>query len=97
MLSRSQHLFAEQRFDLVMTSGNVSVQWRRSSELGELAGGGRGGGQSGGKGEKKKQGVEEQSSSCFTTPRNADHRRCMGANDELNQEVAPGGRGGGGS
>lgn len=34
MLGLSQHLFADQHFDLVMTSGNVSFQQRRSSELG---------------------------------------------------------------
>lgn len=39
MLGLSQHLFAEQNCDLVMTSGNVSFQQRRSSEFGgELAG-----------------------------------------------------------
>lgn len=52
MLGLSQHLFAEQHFDLVMTSGNVSFQQRRSSELGGV-GRGRRGGQSGERGKKK--------------------------------------------
>lgn len=86
-LGLSQHLFAEQRFDLVMTSGNVSFQQRRSSELGELAGEGGGGGQSG-EGEKRREegtgwgtakGALLQSSSCFTMQSSCvDHRRCMG-------------------
>lgn len=42
MLGLSQHLFAEQHFDLVMTSGNVSFQQRRSSELGGVGRGRRG-------------------------------------------------------
>lgn len=83
MLGLSQHLFAEQHFDLVMTSGNVSFQQRRSSELGGVGRGRRGDSQ----GKEKKEGTGWgtvkgallQSSSCFTTRSSCvDHRRCMG-------------------
>lgn len=55
MFCLSQHLFAKQPFDLVMTSGNVfSFFFQRvgGSELRALAGGG--GGQSGDTGKKEK-------------------------------------------
>lgn len=57
MFGLSQHLFAKQPFDLVMTSGNVfSFFFQRvgGSELRALAGGG--GGQSGDAGKKEKKG-----------------------------------------
>lgn len=53
MLGLSQHLFAEQHFDLVMTSGNVSFQQRRSSEMGGVGRGRRGTV----RGKKKKEGT----------------------------------------
>lgn len=59
MLGLSQHLFAEQHFDLVMTSGNVSFQQRRSSELGGV-GRGRRGGTVRGKRKKKGKAQEEE-------------------------------------
>lgn len=55
MLGLTQHLFAaEQDFDLVMTSGNVSLQQRRGYELG----GGRAG--VGGGGGKERRGDSQE-------------------------------------
>lgn len=59
MLGLSQHLFAEQHFDLVMTSGNVSFQHRRSSELGGSWQGG-GGETVRGKEKKKRKAQDEE-------------------------------------
>lgn len=67
MLGLSQHLFAEQHFDLVMTSGNVSFQQRRSSELGGVGRGRRGDSQ--GKEKKRKaQDGEQWKGRCSKVP-----------------------------
>lgn len=102
MLGLSQHLFAEQNCDLVMTSGNVSFQQRRSSELG---GGGVGRGRRGdsqGKAKKKKKkgrhrmrNSERGSAPKFQLFHNSEFmcwsQTLHGVNDEQIQEVEPGG------
>lgn len=82
MLGLWQHLFAEQHCDLVMTSGNVSFQQKRSNGLVGVGRGRRGDSQGKGKKGRHKRRNSERGAApkLFHNPRSScvDHRRCMG-------------------